>query len=139
MFVSCQALITTEQCCQLAAFPFCLDITTYKLFGDYAILASSFGLAPVEKITCNSKGETNRSRKRALWRSSYKRHDVALGGTGTRTRAGRPVAEFKVFPEPFMTHDLMGADGPSFVLRLAWVVHCNKLYNCKVSLICPLE
>jgi hypothetical protein len=44
------------------------------------------------------KGETTRNPKRTLPSSSYKRRDVPLGGTGIRTRAGRPAAEFNVFP-----------------------------------------
>jgi hypothetical protein len=35
---------------------------------------------------------------RTLPSSSYKRREVALGGTGISTRAGRPAADFNVFP-----------------------------------------
>jgi hypothetical protein len=44
------------------------------------------------------KGETTRHPKRTLPGSSYKRREVAFGGTGIWTRAGRPAADFNVFP-----------------------------------------
>jgi hypothetical protein len=51
------------------------------------------------------KGETTRNPKGTLPSSSYKKREVALGGTRIWTRARRPAAEFKVFPGPFCFRD----------------------------------